>query len=108
MCTTCVSRYSDIIYPPTNIGHKSCTRDEQGRLHSIDDEPAIIFSTGTKMWYEHGKLHRNNAPAVVYNTTLVEYWEKGTYKRTGLTEKILVVDTALDMTECIDLETFQV
>lgn len=30
-----------------------------------DDGPAVIFNTGREEWYQHGKLHRNNGPAVI-------------------------------------------
>jgi hypothetical protein len=30
------------------------------RLHSFNDQPAIIWRDGSKSWYKHGKLHRDN------------------------------------------------
>jgi len=36
--------------------------------HSFDDEPAIIWSGGTKYWYKDGLLHRdNNLPALIFS-----------------------------------------
>ena len=34
------------------------TYDKQGRRHSYNDKPAIEFYDGTKKWYRHGELHR--------------------------------------------------
>jgi hypothetical protein len=36
------------------------TRDESGEPHSFNDEPAAIFEHGSKVWYQHGKKHRDN------------------------------------------------
>ena len=44
--------------------------DESGEfiLHSVDDEPAIIWSDGTKYWFKDGLKHRdNNLPAIIYS-----------------------------------------
>ena len=38
----------------------------QGKLHSYNDEPAVIRKDGMKLWYKNGKLHSyNDKPAVV-------------------------------------------
>lgn len=42
-----------------------------GELHR-DGEPALIKSNGTKQWYQYGKLHRNDGPAVI--TEDIERW----------------------------------
>ena len=35
-------------------------------IHRENDQPAIIFTDGTKMWYRNGKKHRDNdQPAVI-------------------------------------------
>ena len=90
-CKTCNKMYVGLTYVP-NIGHQICTRDDQGRLHSFDDEPAIIHLTGTKMWYNHGKLHRIGIPAVEYSYGLFEYWENGQFIKHGVV-KVLVPDS---------------
>lgn len=59
------------------------TTDEDGKHHSVDDEPAIEFEN-RKEWYKHGKLHRaNGKPAVVYLNGDEEYWVDGVRHREG-------------------------
>lgn len=44
----------------TNIWYKN------GKCHRDGDEPAFILGSGTKIWYKNNKKHRNNGePAVV-------------------------------------------
>lgn len=39
--------------------------DDDGFLHSFNDEPAVIRRGSGKEWYYHGLLHReNNLPAI--------------------------------------------
>lgn len=95
--------YVGLAYVP-NVGHKTCSRDDQGRLHSFDDEPAIIHLSGTQMWYNHGKLHRKDAPAVEYSYRLFEYWENGRFINTGVV-KVLVTDSH-DSTKKYDIGLF--
>lgn len=39
------------------------TYDKYGKLHSFDDEPAVIYISGdkkgTEKWYKHGQKHRD-------------------------------------------------
>ena len=52
--------------------------DENGKLHSYNDLPAVIQPDGTKWWHKHGVLHRdNNLPSVMYSWGKKEYWENG-------------------------------
>lgn len=58
------------------------TRDDQGRLHSFRGTPALVTENGTVMYYWHGKLHRGNGPARIFNnsetgTTIRQYWIDG-------------------------------
>lgn len=39
--------------------------DNKGNLHA-EDGPAVIYSSGTKYWFKHGKYHREDGPAVIY------------------------------------------
>jgi hypothetical protein len=41
-----------------NYGH--VTRDENGKPHSFNGEPAIIHKNGTKEWRKHGEFHRED------------------------------------------------
>jgi hypothetical protein len=42
-------------------------RNSAGQLHRDNDQPAIIYSDGSKKWYQNGKLHRDNdQPAIIF------------------------------------------
>jgi hypothetical protein len=43
-----------------------CVLDENAKLHSTNDEPALITPTGEKSWYKHGELHRIGKPAIIF------------------------------------------
>jgi len=53
--------------------------DDDGKFitHSFNDEPAIIFTnSGTKMWCEDNKIHRdNNLPAVIRSNGYNSYYK---------------------------------
>jgi hypothetical protein len=40
--------------------------NDVGQYHRLDG-PAIIFKSGTQVWYKHGKRHRLDGPAVEYS-----------------------------------------
>lgn len=44
------------------------TRDSRNLPHSFNDKPAIISDDGCEVWYHHGKLHRDNAPAIMFKS----------------------------------------
>ena len=48
--------------------------DADGELHSTDDLPSVAHMEGPggMMWHDHGKLNRDNGPAVING--LGEYW----------------------------------
>ena len=46
-------------------GYAEIYLDTKGRLHR-DDGPAIVWSSGTKQWYQHGERHRDEGPAVIW------------------------------------------
>lgn len=61
--------YSYIVAP----GHRFSGIDRQ--LHSVDDEPAIVYNDGTKWWYDHDKVSRGgDKPAVVWWNGVQEWW----------------------------------
>ncbi len=59
--------------------------NETGKFHLNGDSqfhcnngPAIIYLNGNKEWYQKGKLHRLDGPAIDYNDGLLtEYWVNG-------------------------------
>jgi len=54
--------------------------DEQNRLHA-EDGPAVTDPDGSWAWYNHGKIHRLDGPAVrlVFADGSIEeqYWVNG-------------------------------
>jgi hypothetical protein len=36
------------------------------KLHSYDDNPAMINSNGDQVWYKEGMRHREDGPAIIY------------------------------------------
>lgn len=47
------------------------TFDSNGKLHSFDDQPAIVWPCGSKAWYHHGVQERGN------NYSLIRYHADG-------------------------------
>jgi hypothetical protein len=61
---------------------RSGTRDDEGRLHSFNDECACISGNGSKYWYKNGLCHRgNDKPAIVYADGSKAWFIGGTYHR---------------------------
>ena len=57
------------------------------KFHSFNDQPAIIYLTGTKKWYKNDKLYRDNdQPAVIYSTG-TKYWYNNDYLLTNCCRK---------------------
>ncbi len=47
-----------------------------GKLNSINDQPAIIYSNGVRQWYQNGKIHRDNdQPAIIYANGKREWYQ---------------------------------
>jgi hypothetical protein len=53
------------------------TRDEDGKLHSFNDEPAVIFDHRSKAWYQHGKRHRERDAAFINERGCKYYFLNG-------------------------------
>ena len=51
-----------------------------GRLHR-EDGPAIIYPDGTQAWYLNDELHREDGPAVIYPDGTQAWWLNGKYHR---------------------------
>jgi len=46
------------------------------KLHSVDDEPAVIYADGTRWWYKNGKVHRDgDQPAIIFANGTREWWQ---------------------------------
>ena len=56
-----------------------------GKLHRINDLPAIEYANGTKAWYKNGKCHREmDKPAFEYADGTKRWYIHGTLHREGL------------------------
>lgn len=53
-------------------------KDEEGKLHR-DGGPAMIYNNGTEIWYQHGKRHRINGPAVSIPLTQADPYDRNEY-----------------------------
>jgi hypothetical protein len=53
------------------------TTDENGKLHSFNDEPAVIWDNGSMYWINHGEFHRETDAAIIYSDDRKEYWLNG-------------------------------
>jgi hypothetical protein len=76
MKTLKVENSGDIPYCFTGIiefpnGEKNWLR--AGMWHREDGGPAIIFASGTKLWYRDGRCHRAGGPAIEFADGCVEY-----------------------------------
>ena len=53
------------------------TIDNAGQYHSYNDEPAIEYFEGTKIWMAHGQVDRDEhlGPALITNNGTEEYYK---------------------------------
>lgn len=47
-----------------------------GKWHR-DNDPAVIYSCGSKYWYQNGKRHRVDGPAGIYIEGFKKWYFKG-------------------------------
>jgi hypothetical protein len=64
-----------------------------GKLHSVDDKPAVTYNNGDREWYCEGVRHRtNNRPAVI-KANMVEYYVNGVAEASPQQQHILTTST---------------
>ena len=54
---------------------------QDGKLHRTDG-PAIEYADGDKHWYQNGKLHRTDGPAAEYTSGDKHWYQNGKRHRT--------------------------
>jgi len=61
----------DIMFNDEPVQRMTYLKGRNGHrvLHSVRDEPAVIYRDGTMEWYKKGKLHRQDGPAIVYRSS---------------------------------------
>jgi hypothetical protein len=55
--------------------------NKDGELHRDEDEPAVIFADGARIWYKNGEIHRVGAPAVIYEDGSEFWYQNDNYHR---------------------------
>ena len=68
--------------PPTKEYWRNKEWHKDGVLHRDGDLPAYISARGDLEWYQHGKRHRNNGPAVVRKDGTCSWYRHGLYLET--------------------------
>lgn len=64
--------------------------------HRDNDEPAIIFANGTKVWYKEGKIHRDDdKPAIIYHDGSEKWYRHGQLHRES--DEPAIIDADGDM-----------
>lgn len=43
-------------------------------IYLSENGPAVIRPDGTKIWYNHGKIHRIDGPAIIYSDGIFAYF----------------------------------
>ena len=51
---------------------------QNGKLHRLDG-PAVEYSDGAKQWYQNNQLHRLDGPAVIYSNGTKEWYFYGKF-----------------------------
>lgn len=46
-------------------------------LHRDNDQPTLVFKSGTKLWFKKGELYRLNGPAIEYYDGIKDYYING-------------------------------
>ena len=62
------------IVSQTRWDSKITTFNDDGYIHSFNDEPAIIYEDGFKAWFVNDKKHRINGPAQVDEERIETYY----------------------------------
>jgi hypothetical protein len=68
--------------PPCCLREGIELRDEHGELHR-DDGPALIWSDGTQEWWQHGERHRDDGPALIRSDGMQVWYQHGEQHRDG-------------------------
>jgi len=62
-----VEEYQVKVYPDRTEWYQN------GKLHRLD-KPAIEHSDGSKFWFQNGQRHRVDGPAYEWSNGATEYW----------------------------------
>ncbi len=66
---------------------------QNNKIHRDNDQPAVIYLDGTKEWYKNNRLHREyDQPAIIRGTGTKEWWLNGKRHRDGYKPNIIMFD----------------
>lgn len=69
----------DLTQYQTNEFGVKFTLDQNGELHSYNDEPSHISAGGDMYWHKHGKRHRTSGPSMIAANGKEVYYLEGKY-----------------------------
>jgi hypothetical protein len=52
---------------------------KHGKTHRTDG-PAVMYDDGDMFWYQYGLIHRTDDPAIIYNTGSQYWYIRGKHK----------------------------
>lgn len=71
-------------YKRDDLVRASYTTDEDGKTHSINDQPAMLYDNGNQVWMKHGVFHRDgDKPSMMHPNGRLEYRKEGVLHREG-------------------------
>jgi len=56
-------------------------RNEVGKLHRDNDQPALVFVDGSKVWFKNGKKHRDDGKPAMVLTGVTKWYKDGKLHR---------------------------
>ena len=69
--------------------------NENNKLDSYNDLPAIIFADGTKLWHKNGELHRDgDKPTAIWADGTKLWYKNGLRHRDGDMPAVILADGA--------------
>ena len=71
-----------------------------GKIHR-DDGPAIIFNSSERRWYQNGQLHREDGPAIEDNG-IKSWWFRDRWSKVRSQEEFEALLPILKIGEVID------
>lgn len=58
------------------------TKNVNDEYHSYNDKHALLYANGTKVWFQHGMIHRDGTlPAVIHHDGSLEWYRHGKLHR---------------------------
>jgi len=61
----------------TAVGETEAWLDADGRLHRDPGAGPAMIADGTRWWYQHGRFHRQDGPAIIHADGTREYYQDG-------------------------------